>query len=461
MVIRRLAAPNLATFEEDLRSAWVPDLLGGIDAEGRVNLPPEPQQEGALEWLLVPKPDGTRLRAPLLSLPWLAALNRAVDVLKEAADGALAPSVCGYRRGAQPGTAYSREHRRFSEFARAEATGAAVVVSADVRRFFAATSWATVLAACERVVPTVSTADLAVLAEHFNRTGLTHLPAGYADARFLANVVLADADKAIELPFARWVDDYRIFAPSIDAAQDALTRLGTALETAGLMLNQDKVTLQSADDFLATCGSAFTSVYHPELEGPDTVRAALRSLFLEAAPDPVRHRRSIRFVLPRLANEQDDIAVDWALAVLRDLPWESPRIVAYLARFADREVVRTGANRLLEEALRAGETWLAIRLAGLVCVTGVGGQTTEITAGLAATQSPTLWGFLLRALALAQRRDEVRDELQRRVFDERAALAACIDAGLPTPHVETAAGAEAQRCLRGESAPLPALDSIL
>lgn len=464
MVVRRVVGPNLPTFDEDLRSAWVPDVVGGADAHAVLGLSAEDLPAAAqrpVEWLRVPKPDGTWLRAPVLSLPWLALLNRAVAPLKDAVDDALAPSVCGYRRGAEPGGEYSREHRRFSEFARAQAADAAVVVSADVRRFFAATSWATAHAACERLAPTATTVELDSVIALAQSAGLTHLPAGYADARFLANLVLVEADQAIGLPFARWVDDYRIFTSSTDEAEGALARLAGALEHVGLMLNESKVRLRTADEFLRSCGASFTSVYHPEYEDRETVRAALRTVFLDAANEPSKHRRSIRFALPRLGDERDDIAVPWALGVIREIPWDAPRLVAYLGNFADRPSVRSGANDLLTTALLAGDDWLASRVAPLVCLTGVDRGTVEaLTDTLASTQSPSVWGLCLRALALSMYRDIVASELEVRILDERAAVAACLDAGLPLPAMETSAGRVAARCLDGP-APLPRLDTIL
>lgn len=465
MVVSRLAGPALETFDEDLRASWVPDVLAGADAEARLGLAGDPggaTSVQAIEWLPVPKPDGTSFRAPLVSLRSLAVLNRAVEPLKDSAEEVLAPTVCGYRRGAEPGAAYSAEHRRFTEIVRAEAAESAFVVSADVRRFFAATSWATVMGACARTLPTASTASLAEAVDGFQRAGLTHLPAGYADARFLANIVLIEADRAIGLPFARWVDDYRIFAPDAEAADAALGRLAEALADLGLMLNVAKARCQPAMEYLDSCGASFTSVYHPELEAPNVVRAALRTVFLDAAPDPRAHRRSLRFVLPRLAAEGDDIAVDWALQALATTPWEAPRLVAYLAAFAENTAVRSGVQEHLLQALRLDDVWLATRLAALACSTGIADHAVDVVASaLTTTESPALWGCLLRALALAGHREVVVEELQRRVLDPRAAVGACADLSLRGVLDMTEEMERTALALGSRPAPRPSLDTIL
>jgi hypothetical protein len=462
MVVSRLTGPFLETFDEDLRASWVPDVLAWADAELRLGDASGATSMQAIEWIPVPKPDGTSFRAPLIPLPWLAVLSRAVEPLKDAAADVLAPTVCGYRRGAEPGAAYSAEHRRFTEIVRAEAAESAFVVSADVRRFFAATSWATVMGACARALPSASTAPLGEAVDGFQRAGLTHLPAGYADARFLANIVLIEADRAIGLPFARWVDDYRIFAPNQEAADAALGRLAEALAQLGLMLNVAKARRQPAMEYLDSCGASFTSVYHPEFEASEVVRAALRTVFLNAAPDPRAHRRSLRFVLPRLAAEGDEIAVEWALEAFGTTPWEAPRLVAYLAAFAENPAVRSGVKEHLLLALRLDDVWLATRLAALACSTGIPDDAVDAVAGaLTTTESPALWGCLLRALALAGEREAVVQELQRRVLDPRGAVGACADLGLRGVLDFTEEMERTAHALGGRPAPPPSLDTIL
>ena len=455
---------ELAPLDEDLRAAWVPDPLGDADANARIDLVHHngwPTLSRGVEHIRVPKPDGTALLAPVLSVPWLVAMCLAVDPIKDQVDAALSPSVCGYRRGAEPGRSYGEEHRRFSEMVAAEADNCEYVVTADVCRFFASTSWEIVLRAAERIATADTIKPLLELVDHFQTAGVHYLPAGYADARFLANLVLIHADRSIQLPFARWVDDYRIFASTREEAAAAVQRLHETLCHQGLALNHSKVSVVPSSEFVRTARGSFTSVYHPETEPKNLVRAGLRSVFLEAAVDPINRRRELRFALPRLAGEKDNVAVDWGLKALPTIPWEAPRLIAYLVAFGGERRVRQGIESQLLSALKDNDTWLACRLAAAVCTTGlrVTAQA-EVMRAMSKTDSAALWGLLLRALALSGLASVVV-EIRHRVLDERAAAAALIDLGIEVPEGLTTLVEATMRALDGQPAPAPNVDTIL
>jgi hypothetical protein len=453
----------LAALEEDRQTAWVPDPLGDVDALDLA--------EGALTWpvavpkieiLRIPKPDGSSLAAPILPLSANVALHLAVNPLKESAQSVLAPGVCGYRRGAEAGRQYTDEHRRFVEMAQAEAENAEHVITADVRQFFRRASWMNVLRSVEHQLPGAPSKALHTCAGDLTAAGLSHLPAGYADARFLGNIVLSPVDYAVGLIFARWVDDYRIFADSLQSAAEVQQRLASALSRQGLELNRMKTVVIDRAASHQHLRRSLQSVYHPDVEPPEQVRSALTSLFADAALDPIAHRRNLRFALRRLALETDDIAVEWTLSMLNRLPWEAPRLTYYLSRFVDREYVRAGVEHALAEALRLDQTWLAIRLATLGARTGVTqGGTESVVSAMSRTASPSLWGSLLRFLALGGRSREVRDEVSRRVLDPRVAIAALADIGDAFPKaIERAASRTADVLKRGP-APPPLMDTLL
>lgn len=417
--------PIELVLEEDMQTAWVPHVLGlrsGADFDA------EPGTSGErIEEMHVPKPDGSRLVAPILPLDRILQLHDAAEPFKDFVDHSLEVGVCGYRRGAESGMTYRTEHRRFTEFVEGETERAAFVVSADIRQFFVSTNWDLVLEAA-RTIPGVSTARLEDVARDFRSLGLDHLPAGYADARFLANMVLLQVDATLRLPFARWVDDYRIFAASEADALEAVRQLSNALETIGLRLNADKVHIQPMQLFRASRQATLTSVYHPDSEPTEQVRASLRSVFISASSDPVAHRRELRFVLPRLAAEGDNIAVEWALAVLRDVPWEAPRIVDYLYTFSDDVRVRRGLENRLIESLDEGHTWVSCRLAvGLFNKDLSRGAAHAVAGALHATESPSLWGLLLRLLAFNGYAQEATEEIAKRCLSQNAVIAARMD----------------------------------
>lgn len=455
----------LAALEEDLRTAWAPDALGHVDALNLVEFALDTgldESIGTVERMTVPKPDGSVLTAPILGLTTSTWLHEAVEPLKKLADSMLSPGVCGYRNGAEAGLSYSDEHRRFQQFTTAEAEGSGFVIFADVAKFFSGSSWDLVLSSVEGLLDDkVPVESLQRFARSADRSGLHHLPAGYADARFLSNIVLAKADESVPSSFARWVDDYRIFVRTESEAEAVISSLETALQSVGLGLNSAKMRVLPASLFPTTKGAALESVYHPDVDPSATVRTSLRSVFLEAAADPVAHRRSIRFALPRLAEQGDDIAVDWALAVLPQIPWEAPRICAYLAAFADSRISAVVEGHLID-ALSTKSVWTATRLAALVSRSGLSNDGARtIAAAIKSVHSPALWSLLIRALSLSGHSTEVRDVIDWDVVDPRGALGALRDIDSDSSSLNQTILIPTREALKPGPAPAPVVDSIL
>lgn len=466
MSVASVSTVSLAALEEDRRSAWVPDVVAGADSFKLVEWGSDRalgSTSTKFDVLQIPKPDGTHFSAPILPLPTLIGLFEALEPVRAVIDDVLDPGVCGYRRGAEADSSYSREYLRFTEMTRAESEGATHIVTADVAKFFAKTSWSTVLASFADVLG----ADVPPALERWiataSRRGLDVLPAGYADARLLGNVVLASVDKEIAGRFARWVDDYRLFATSEHEAAELVQRLDKGLAAVGLVSNSRKTKMYTQAEFESNRSRPLESVYHPDLETPEQVRSSLRSLFLESASDPVIGRRGLRFSLSRLAREEDDFALDWSLSVLPEIPWEAPRVTAYVARFAHRRFVGGAVERLLVDALAAREDWLSVRLAALACHTGIRSSAAAeaVVAAATSTGSSSLWGLLLRALSVGGWRDETAYVLSRGVLDARAAIAAQIDLSAALPESIEREFPWTVDALRGHAVPLPSVESIL
>lgn len=278
---------------------------------------------------------------------------------------------------------------------------------------------------------------------------------------FLANIVLLKVDRAIGVPFARWVDDYRIFVNGTSEAESALNRLQVALASCGYELNSEKVAVVPAHRAAQVVGQSLTSVYHPDKESAGQVRSSLRSVFVSAAQDPVRYRRQLRFVLPRLAAEQDEVALDWAFHALFRLPWEAPRICTYVSAFAGDKSVADRVQSALSRALMEENRWVAIRLAAASCVTGLSGNLEIVNHGLRSTSSAALWSLLIRSLALAGCATEVRQEVDRRCLDPRAAAASLTDIGTRIPDPIRKAAPHTASLLADRCAPPPVVDTIL
>ena len=453
----------LAALDEDRLTSWVPDVLAGVDDEELaqdaltwpLNLPD-------IETLKVPKPDGSYLLAPVLGLAATVSLHRAVDSLKDPVADMLLPGVCGYRRGSEAGRAYSAEHRRFVEMTLAETENSSHVVTADVKAFFRSTQWEAVFRALERYLPKSPDKGLRAFATEAQRAGLPCLPAGYADARFLANLVLHPVDAGLEGTFSRWVDDYRLFVSPDQSVEQSITSLSDGLAAVGLELNAIKTRIMQSKVAPERLRKTLDSVYHPDNESPAQVRTALRDVFLDATADPIGKRRLVRFCLPRLGAERDDVAVPWTLQMLPRLPWEAPRMIAYLSHFAERDHVQAGVEQALLRSLSPGGQWLTVRILPLAVRTGLSSRATgQAAEALRGTDSPSLWGGLLRYLSIHGHGQVVRAEVERRVLDPRAAVGALTDLGDRLPPALTAKAPATAVALRGAPAPAPTVESIL
>lgn len=454
---------TLRALAEDLQTAWAPDALGLVDAESEIARGFSDGTVGKVEQLRFPKPGGSTLRAPVLAMPAMGQFHLAVEELRSPIDAALAPGVCGYRRGAEEGFSYSSENIRFSQLTEAEAQHSKVVVFADVRHFFEQCSWDVVVDRVDALVGhNVEINGLRDFAKVAASTGLAGLPAGYANSRLLGNAILASVDSVIDPTFVRWVDDYRIFVDSQYEADQVLNQLREALDTMGMSLNESKTAVVTSRELANRRETSLASVYHPEIESPDQVRAALRSVFVDAVQGSSVKRRSLRFVLPRLAAQGDDIALDWVLRNLEAQPWEAPRFASYLQAFDSDSRVRDGVQRTLLGAVSQPQPWLAIRLAALTCHTGLSAHLADAMAEAAiATPSVSLWSLLLRSLAVSGHGAHVQVVLAAGVRDSRVAMAALCDIEADTGPVESGVAPGTFAALNRAPAPLPNVASIL
>lgn len=76
------------------------------------------------------------------------------------------------------------------------------------------------------------------------------IPVGNVASRILAEAALIDVDQyllAEKINFTRYVDDYRLFAPSLLVAQEWMNKLTTRLFRDGLMLNTGKTQIWKAE----------------------------------------------------------------------------------------------------------------------------------------------------------------------------------------------------------------------
>lgn len=456
----RLVDQTLDDLAEDFSTAWVPDVGGNFDAS-LFAAGGYPGTGPLVQPLAVPKADGTTMHVQVLHPGWHVRLHGAVAGIRASVGEALAPGVFGYRRGAAAQCRYADEWRRFSDFSRDASAQSRYVVFSDIRRFFAHLPWDSVIdgvaETCGAVPP-----ELTTLAADWESAGLTTPPAGYADARLLAHCVLHGVDRQLPMRFARWVDDYRLFVDQDMHPEQAVQVLRVALETAGLELNMSKTRVVPATEAATETANSLASAYHPDRDPPDRVRANLRAILSEAVESPVRHRRALRFVLARLAREHDDVALTFAVEAITKYPWEAPRLVSYLACFADHPVVVGAVNSTLAAAAEERDAWLLCRLGALACRTGV----SVPTAALLADVLPDIadgpgWGMGLRVLAVHGHSKAVHRLLRCGIGEPRAALIALSDLGDPSPVALRRAEPVTAAAVESGPAALPPVESLL
>ena len=228
---------------------------------------------------------------------------------------------------------------------------------------------------------------------------------------------------------------------------------------AGLELNRRKTRIVAGSDAASQHENTLASVYHPERDPQGEVRANLRRVFEGAVSDPVGRRRDLRFALSRLARENDDVAVPFAIQALSKHPWEAPRVVAYLAHFKRTEEVATAIDRNLRTAADANNEWLVGRVAPLAFDVPLSNATIAALENclqdLASTAS---WGTLLRLIAHNGRSATVRKAVEQQPRDPRAALAAFADLGEPAPASLRKAEPVLSELLRAAPARLPSVE---
>ena len=204
------ACTSVEDLTEDWLTSWVVDVGAHVDVSSYAESDAS-RWTPSVQWLRVPRPTGLDMSVPVLDPKSHFILHAAVAPLRHDADALLADGVFGYRRGADFATRYATEWQRFSARAAELSADAHHVVVADVERFFSATGWNRVLESLEGLDDRL--APLRHVAATFSAAGLKHLPAGYSDARMLANLVLREVDRQLPVPFVRWVDDYTLFVP--------------------------------------------------------------------------------------------------------------------------------------------------------------------------------------------------------------------------------------------------------
>jgi Reverse transcriptase (RNA-dependent DNA polymerase) len=348
------------SLEEDVATRWVPDVIA--DADLCVTERPR-------RWLLtaddalrveVPKRSGTSRTVWQLSGRALANLHEETAALRRVSDSLLHPHVCGYRSGAEAGSTYSDEYQRYRRLSAALAAESRFVLSTDVSRFFSDLDFDLLAPVMQGLVGHTAWSNVERLFIGLRHIGVEKLPAGYADARLIANLALTVVDAVIPHEFTRWVDDYRIFLNDESEADAAVDLIDRTLASLGLSRSREKTRLESVEEFTSRrLGRPLDSVYHPQDDSVEQTCSALRTVLIDGLAN--NDRRLVRFALPRMREMNDDFGVPLVIQWLLNDSTDAPRIVDYLSAFVNQDGVRIG----LERILAMSDAWTLARIAPL------------------------------------------------------------------------------------------------
>lgn len=446
------AADLVRDLAEDVATRWVPDPLADGDLAEQVRAPGVDVSD--LKLLSVPRVSGPPRSAVQLSGRALATMRAAVLPLRRRSESILNPAVCGYRIGAAGGVRYDQEYRRFKDMSSALAEQSPFVLSVDLKDFFGSV-------VRTRVQPRMHASfgddwePIDHLMAHLENLGHLGLPAGYGDSRLIANMILTVVDQEIDADFTRWVDDYRIAVGSERDGTRILGRMDSVLSELGLELNRDKTALCTSQDFIRTLGMSLDSVYHPGDEVGELVHAQLRQVYIRAVTEP--NRRLLRFSLPRLAREDDDMALDYCLQGLLNSDVDSPRMADYISRFHDDHRVAA----FLETALSSLEDWSLARVLPLVPLVRMKQGRDTLLELTQAGRASSVSELAVRGLALLGDERVVHAVTQPNL-DSRVAIAACLDLDLSVPvHHADRAVPTMMAADRVGRFPLPTTETIL
>ncbi|MFA5847571.1 MAG: reverse transcriptase domain-containing protein [Thermodesulfovibrionales bacterium] len=262
-----------------------------------------------------------------------------------------------------------------------------------------------------------------VLKSWKRRTNINRgIPQGLWPTDFLGNIYLDSVDKYMlrhGFDYFRYVDDIRISCSTIPEARRALKTLVEELRRLNLnvqtkktavyydgkvksfidelSLRMEEITNEVKEALKEEIADEITSeTPYVELPYGGTIRIefsdiedeveakleekkelieieSLRKFYEDTIKNAFPSSKHLRFCLNRLSQLKDDIALDRALTLLQDMPFESNTIISYLKNFPDNEKIRDRIIRFLKSDFNIydwQEMWLLEYLFSCKCLQG-------------------------------------------------------------------------------------------
>jgi hypothetical protein len=187
------------------------------------------------------------------------------------------------------------------------------------------------------------------------------LPQGPEASRLLGNFYLLPVDSALAqrgLEHVRYQDDVKIFSGDSSSLKTGLQEVIRVLRHRHLNVSPSKTRLFEGPEIAAdledlekdgveyVMGSAKARGIPLTDPQRSLLRRQLRTMFDGAVADRPVDARSVRFSIYRMAELEDDYAVNWLLEHLPEVPYLGDNLVAYLQTFI-------AAQPPIEDAIRS------------------------------------------------------------------------------------------------------------
>lgn len=306
-------------------------------------------------WLDVPFPMGSRRRVPLLG-PWTRAIHTSVaHLLATHEDGSLREGVYGFRTDGQGMLEHYRSAlARRRTYERELVANHDFVLTADVREFFRsiteATLAETVLSQLSGPIRSAATAVTQLVSAHVGYP----IPEGYNASRSIASLVMRPVDASIDLPFSRWIDDYKIFSSGPSTLEEASDSLAAAARGIDLELNPAKSRISRSFQLdTSYVGSLDCAVHDVKAIGG----------LAEAMSSDRPNEKRIRFLVRLATEHSDDSALETLGQNLANVPdIAMPRIAWLIGSQPDHPSTPNIVEALLDSESDYAE-WRFLRLA--------------------------------------------------------------------------------------------------
>jgi hypothetical protein len=174
------------------------------------------------------------------------------------------------------------------------------------------------------------------------------LPQGPDPSGVLASAYLHPLDQELigaGYGYVRYVDDIIVLAANSTEAKKALRLLEQEARRLDLMVQSAKTELVvGMADMQAAVNDddEIAGIDYVIKRGPRTAsNLAVHAAWIKAARGGMPARRYLKFLLGRLTDNKDPVAVSWCLARLGLLDYLAPTVCRYLSLFAHRPTVQT------------------------------------------------------------------------------------------------------------------------